>query len=132
MKLYSRESKFTTEEFQCKCGCGFGSKEEDIDPNLIDRLNIIRSLYGKAMVITSGARCEAYNKKVDGQPNSAHLPHAQTKQCRAADISVSLGMSRFQFIEIAINVGFKRIGIASNFIHLDVAWDLPSPVMFTY
>lgn len=126
------ESKFTTEEFQCACQCGFGSEESDIDENLIEYLNIVRMLYGKPMVVTSGARCKAYNTKIGGLSNSAHLPHDLTGQCRAVDIYVKSGQERFELVSLALKVGFTRLGVAPDFLHLDVAWDLPDDVMFNY
>ena len=132
MRLYDLESKFTTEEFTCPCQCGFGSKPEDIDRTLIDKLNLIRILIGRPLIVTSGARCAAYNASIGGKPFSAHLSHAETKQCRAADIAVRTGHDRIELIQVALAVGFTRLGIGANFLHLDVAWDLPTPVMWVY
>jgi uncharacterized protein YcbK (DUF882 family) len=132
MKLYDQESYFTTGEFACKCDCGFGSVESDISPKLIEKLNIIRTLYGKPMVVTSGARCEEYNASIGGKKKSAHLPHFWTGQCRAVDIKVTSSYDRFKLLDLALKIGFKRIGLAKTFIHLDVAWDLDEPVIFNY
>lgn len=132
MRLYDEQSKFTTDEFKCRCGCGFGSKEEDIDARLIQKLNMIRRLLDKPMNVVSGARCKEYNKKEGGVPDSAHLPHEATGQCRAVDVLMTNSLERFNLIDLALKVGFKRIGIADTFIHLDVAWDLSQPVMFIY
>ena len=132
-RLYDMHSKFTTSEFECPCGqCDFGSREDDIDENLITKLNIMRILYGKPMVVTSAARCDEHNDATGGVANSAHLRHPDTGQCRAVDILVNGGGHRHELITLALAVGFKRIGIANYFVHLDVAWDLPSPVIFTY
>lgn len=132
MKLYRPDSKFTTEEFACKCGCGLGSQQEDISRDLIDKLDMVRMMYGKPMIVESGARCQEHNAKSGGEPDSAHLPHTETHQCRAVDIRVSGGVERFELVRLALKVGFKRIGVAKTFVHLDVAWDLPSPVLFVY
>jgi uncharacterized protein YcbK (DUF882 family) len=132
MRLYDFESKFTTEEFTCPCGCGFGSKEEDISNLLINKLNMMRLLYGKPMVVTSGARCKDYNASVGGVANSAHLPHYWTGGCRAVDILVTTAVQRYTMIRHALNLDIKRIGLAPDFLHFDVDYDLPQPVMFTY
>ena len=135
MRLYDRKSRFTTDEFACRCAdyeCMFGRNEFDIDPNLIDKLNIVRTLYGKPMVVTSGARCKAHNLEVGGVPDFAHLPHIDTGQCRAVDIYVRNASERHELLQLAYHVGFERVGLAPNFVHLDVAWDLPSPVTFMY
>lgn len=132
MNLYNTTSRFTTKEFTCPCGCGFGSQQEDINENLINKLNIIRTLYDKPMTVTSGARCMKHNKHVGGSNKSAHTPHPVSKQCRAVDIAVVNGEDRYTLLSLAMAVGIKRIGIGSNFIHMDVAWDLPSPNIFVY
>lgn len=48
---------------------------------LLDRLNIIRGVWGKPMIITSGYRNPEKNASIGGAKNSAHL------FCQAADIS---------------------------------------------
>jgi hypothetical protein len=132
MKLYQLDSYFTTTEFRCPCQCGFGSEEKHIDENLIEMLNMMRLLYGKPMVVTSGARCKDYNASVGGLPNSAHLPHPLTGQCRAVDIVVTNGADRYDLLSLAHRLGLTRIGLGKTFLHFDVAWDLPDPVIFNY
>jgi hypothetical protein len=84
------------------------------------------------MVVTSGARCSEYNRSVGGVEDSAHLPHPDTGECRAVDILVTNSGDRDNLLRIAHNIGIDRVGIASNFLHFDVAWDLPTPVIFIY
>jgi uncharacterized protein YcbK (DUF882 family) len=132
MKLYPLGSYFTTEEFACRCGCDFGTEEKHIDENLIEMLNMMRLLHGQPMVVTSGARCDKHNHAVGGVANSAHLPHPLTRQCRAVDILVKDSETRFDLVHIALRLGVTRIGLAKDFLHFDVAWDLPDPRMFNY
>ncbi len=132
MKLYNQDSKFTTDEFMCSCGCVFGTVEEDISEKLIITLNMMRTLYGKPLVVTSGARCKKYNAEIGGVPNSAHLPHPDTSQCRAVDIYVNNSRDRFNLLSIALRSGITRIGIGTDFMHFDVASDLSQSVIFTY
>lgn len=132
MRLYDNPSNFTSEEFTCKCGCGFGSREADIDQKLILKLNMLRDILDRGLMITSGARCKEWNTLSEGVVDSAHLPHGVTKQCRAADVRAMTGNDRYRIVDIALKLGFRRIGVAKNFIHLDVAWDLPDQVIFTY
>ena len=132
MKLYILDSYFTTTEFSCPCGCGFGRKQEDINKDLLDKLNMMRILYGEPMVVLSGARCEEYNRSVGGVEDSAHLPHAITGQCRAVDILVRSSSARFTLINLGLKLGITRFGLATTFLHMDVAWDLPGHVMFNY
>jgi uncharacterized protein YcbK (DUF882 family) len=125
-------SYFTTDEFKCPCDCGFGTKEHHIDKKLIEMLNLLRITYGQPLVVTSGARCEEYNRSIGGVVDSAHTPHHTLKTCRAADILVRSGLERHFLVKYALEIGFQRIGNALNFVHLDTARDLPSPTMFTY
>ena len=70
---------FTSDEFACKCGCGFDSP----DPNLIFVLECLRTVFNnKPITINSGCRCKFYNAKIKGTKNSQHL-HG-----KAADIVI--------------------------------------------
>lgn len=52
---------------------------------LLDRLNILRGIWGKPMIVTSGFRSPEHNTAIGGAKNSAHL------FCQAADIRDSKG-----------------------------------------
>ena len=79
--------------------------------------------------ITSGARSAPWNQKVGGVSNSAH----KIPTCKAADIKTPTQEIRDALVHAAREVGFKRIGIGSTFVHLDndetkpqyVAWGYP-------
>ena len=115
---------FTSEEFACKCGCGFDTP----DPELIRMLQTARDLYGKPITITSGCRCIKHNALSGGTPNSAHI------QGKAADIATPTGTDRYLIIKALIQAGFERLGINFNkkFIHVDVDYSKPSPTIFSY
>lgn len=70
---------FSRHEFACKCGCGF----DTVDVELLPILQDIRDNFSKPVTITSGCRCESYNKKVGGADKSKHTLG------RASDIKVS-------------------------------------------
>lgn len=132
MRLYDLESRFTTYEFACPCACGFGTDPDDISQELITKLNILRLQYGYPLVVTSGARCVDYNGDIGGAINSAHTPDPEYGQCQAADLLIRSGQDRHTLIKLALHLPFHRIGVAENFLHLDVADHLPSPAMWTY
>lgn len=79
--------------------------------------------------INSGARSAYWNSKVGGVNSSAH----KMPKCKAADIKAPTKEIRDRIIKAAKKVGFRRIGIGSNFVHLDndftkkqfVAWGYP-------
>lgn len=76
---------FKVREFACKCGCGFGLKEGDVDQRLIDMCETIRRELGTAVNVNSGCRCPKHNAKVGGVKGSKHMLG------KAADLSCSLG-----------------------------------------
>ena len=125
---------FSTEEFECQCGCGFGSRIEDIDPVLIERLEKMRVFLDRPMPVQSGARCVAHNADEGGKDNSAHLPDQETGKCRAVDLGMMGGKKRWNYVDAAKHAGFRRIGLAKTFIHLDVAHGGPyvQDVIWTY
>ena len=131
-RLYDIESKFTTHEFSCPCGCGFGSDPDDVSEDLITRLNFVRYLYGYPLVVTSGARCIDYNRDVGGVDNSAHTPDPENGQCQAVDLLIRSGGDRARLIQLALDMQFARLGVAQSFLHLDVATHLPTPTIWTY
>lgn len=79
--------------------------------------------------INSGARSAYWNSKVGGVNSSAH----KIPTCKAADIKTPTKKDRDKIVKAAREVGFKRIGIGSTFVHLDndvtkpqyVAWGYP-------
>jgi len=91
-----------------------GYKISDLDPILVDKLDIVRGLCGFPFKINSGYRTEAENKAVGGVDGSAH-----TKRL-AVDIACTDATKRLTIVGNAWNNGFVGIGIASSFIHLDI------------
>ena len=111
---------FKKEEFACPC-CG----RNEIKDEFLAKLDEAREIAGVPFVITSGYRCSKHNKEVGGSPTSSHLKGL------AADIKTTSSKQRYKILNALLKVGFKRIGIGQNFIHVDldtekvqeVAWD---------
>ncbi|MDD2777991.1 MAG: D-Ala-D-Ala carboxypeptidase family metallohydrolase, partial [Methanocellales archaeon] len=106
---------FEKGEFACGDGCGY----DDISLDLVDKLQMLRNLVGKPIHITSGCRCEAYNRYIGGVDNSPHLYGL------AADIQVD-DMPPLTLAVIARWVNYIRIGIYPKHIHIDVKPPNPS------
>jgi uncharacterized protein YcbK (DUF882 family) len=123
---------FSRSEFACRCGCG----EDRINPELVERLQVARTSLGFAMTITSGCRCPSHNAAEGGSATSSHLVKERGDRGEpygdAADIEVSGGAHRFEVDGVLREAGFRRIGLASGFVHCDVDTDKPSPSLFTY
>jgi len=100
---------FTTAEFKCHC-CG----DCRVSPGLMAAMQALREKWGKSIKINSGYRCLRHNSAVGGAPDSYHLKGL------AADCEILAGVDRYTFVRLAFEVGFRGIGIASGFIHVDI------------
>lgn len=115
---------FAESELVCKCGC----EDSDMDRFFLLMLDALRRECGRPLSVTSAKRCPKHNAKVGGTSDSAHLLG------KAADISAVTGREKFQIVQAAMTIGFKRIGVAKGFVHVDSADDRkhPSPTIWTY
>ena len=101
---------FRVREFACRDG----SDQVKIDSGLVELLEQIRAAAGGAVVIHSGYRTPAYNRKVGGARYSQHV------QGTAADIAVR-GASPLLVGQIAEHYLQSRggIGVYQTFTHVD-------------
>ena len=106
---------FSDFEFACGDGCGY----DDIDPKLVEKLQCLRDLVGKPIVVTSGCRCHLYNKHIGGVIDSPHLEGI------AADIQVE-GMTPTTLSILANRIQYIRIGIYPVHVHIDIKPPNPS------
>lgn len=113
---------FTVKEIECKCGCG----QKNIDILMMYKLQQAREVYDNPIRITSGVRCFAWNKKVGGVENSPHI------KGQAIDMFVASSNKRFLLVKALMISGFKRIGIAFNFVHVDIDQTRTNNVLFLY
>lgn len=112
---------FSIVEFECP-DCG----RADMDETFLEMLDRARGIAQIPFYITSGFRCKKHNEEIGGKPDSAHL------RGLAADIAVKDSRSRFKIVEALIRAGFKRIGIAKDFIHVDADMTKPDKVIWLY
>jgi len=103
---------FNLSEFDCPTDSGSG---ENMCLEFLGKLDKARELAGIPFKINSGYRTTEHNTAVGGVKNSSHT----NIPCNAADIHIKDSASRYKIIQSAIKVGFNRIGIGKNFIHLD-------------
>lgn len=116
---------FTYEEFD-QPGIP-GSGKEKMDTNLIMILDNMRHRSQLAYKINSGFRTEAYNEKIGGVKNSSHI------KGKAVDIAAPDSKTKFSIIESALHFGIQRIGVGTNFIHIDIDdIDKAAKVCWTY
>ena len=100
---------FTLDEFKCPC-----CNANKIDPFLVEKLDVARSLANMPFVINSGYRCSTHNKAVGGVANSSHILG------KAVDIDTPDMLSRFLLVSTLLDVGFSRIEIAPTWTHVDI------------
>lgn len=96
---------------------------ERMNKRLIVFLDMLREHLGKPVVITSGYRTEAHNRRVGGAPMSAHL------RGLAADISCTDSRTRLAIVAFAIHCGIKRIEVSQRHVHVDIDDLLPQNVL---
>ena len=112
---------FNKKEFVCK-DCG----KNNMDKQFLEMIDNARNEAGVPFSISSGFRCVEHNKAVGGKNHSSHL------KGMAADIVCINSRYRMRIIRACIKVGFRRIGIAKTFIHIDNDTSKGSRVMWLY
>lgn len=109
---WSLYHNFSENEFACQCGkCGFSV---DMSPDLLERLQRMREMLGRVMIIRSGYRCPLHPVEAKKDRPGSHAAGM------AADIAASTAPERFSLVRAGIEVGMVGIGVAHSFIHLDV------------
>lgn len=98
----------------------------NMDVDFLNKLAEARKLAAVAFKITSGYRTKKHNEKVGGVPSSSH-----TRGC-AADIYAPTSRQKYIIINSLLQVGFNRIGVAKNFIHVDSDATKTEDVIWTY
>ena len=123
MPDWSLYPNFSREEFDSPDVPGSGN---NMHPDFLLRLQRLRNRCRFPFHINSGFRTPEHNAAIGGASNSAHT------RGRAADIACTDSRQRYALIYGAEAVGFRRIGIAKTFIHLDDDPTLPAEVAWTY
>ena len=101
---------FELSEFDSPDDPGSGKFMQDPFLQMIDDA---RGIAGIPFKINSGFRSKSHNQYVGGKKESSHLFG------HAADIHCTGSRERFIIVDALIKAGFKRIGIAKTFIHVD-------------
>ena len=114
---------FTRDEFDSPDLPGSGAQ---MQPEFLQKLDEARHIAGVPFIINSGVRSQAWNQRVNGSKGSSHLTGW------AADIQATTSNRRYLVLSALIRVGFRRIGIADTFIHVDMDPDKPQNVSWLY
>jgi len=118
---------FKQSEFVCS-----HTGDVEMDQNFLDKLNELRGLFGKSLIVTSGYRSPLHPIEAKKKTPGAHTSG------QAVDLAVR-GADAYKLLEIALSLKFSGIGIAQKgsgrFIHLDTlitSGTRPRPTVWSY
>jgi zinc D-Ala-D-Ala carboxypeptidase len=123
INMWDSVKYFKAKEFACQC-CG----KENINSELVEKVDKLRGLYGLPIKVTSGYRCPDHPLTVS-RPTSSHAKGL------AVDIAARTSRERYMLLELIFKHQlFKRIGISGidKFIHVDVDQDKSDQVVWLY
>ncbi len=112
---------FDISDFNCPC-CGDNKMEKEF----LDKIDLARALAGVPFIITSGYRCKKHNVDVGGSVTSSHVDG------EAGDIKAKNSRARSKIVRGLHSAGFRRIGIAGDFIHADISKFKSQDVLWRY
>ncbi len=103
----------------------FKEIETNMSKEFLFVLDEARELAGIPFIINSAYRSPEHPLSIKN-PSSSHIKGL------AVDIKATDSKTRFKIVKALIQVGFKRIGIADTFIHVDLDLDKTKNVIWTY
>lgn len=83
-------------------------------PALLSSLEALREALGRPLHVTSGFRCARHNALCGGAKSSKHLSG------EAVDLACESPNDKFAIVSAALKLGFRGIGVADTYVHLDV------------
>lgn len=114
---------FELSEFDSPDEAGSGKYMQD---PFLQMLDDARGIAGVPFKINSGFRSKSHNEYIGGKKFSSHL------YGYAADIHCTGSRERFIIVDALVKAGFRRIGIAKTFIHVDNDPDKDDRVIWMY
>ena len=100
---------FDIKEFDCQ-----ETGANDMSPFFLEKLDYLRHQCGFPFKITSGYRDPSHSIEARKTRPGTHARGI------AADIHINSGSEGYVIVREAMKMGFSGIGIAKNFIHVDV------------
>jgi len=121
---WKKYPNFTAAEFACShCGAN------EVKESLLEKLQVLRTKYGKPMKITSGYRCPKHPIEAKKTAPGAHASGL------ACDVGVTGGEAH-EILKLAFELGFTGIGVqqkgTGRFIHLDLMTSPNRPTVWSY
>ena len=112
---------FKLSDFDCQ-----ETGENEMNEDFLIKLDDLRHECGFPFIVTSGYRSKDHSI----EKRKAKAKGGTHTQGIAADIRIHSGSEGFVIVSKAIKMGFKGIGVAKTFIHLDVRKTIP--VIWSY
>jgi|TARA_B110000858_G_C17528964_1_gene348324 hypothetical protein len=103
----------------------FKEIEDNMDEEFLERLDQARAFADIPFIINSAYRSPNHPLSIKN-PSSSHIKGL------AVDIKATDNATRFKIIDALLFVGFKRIGIADTFIHVDMDYGKRQDIIWTY
>lgn len=114
---------FTNDDFErASPSCAISDMSSDF-LHLLDRC---RDYAGIPFIVNSAYRSSEYERSKGRSGSGAHTRGV------AVDIRCLTNLDRYRIVSAAVRVGIPRIGIATNFVHLDMDVSLPCPRIWLY
>jgi len=90
--------------------------------DFLQMIDNARGIAGIPFKINSGMRTIAHNRSLNSKDTSSHI-----KGC-AADIHCNNSVDRSKIVAALIQAGFRRLGIANTFVHVDCDNEKPNAI----
>jgi uncharacterized protein YcbK (DUF882 family) len=112
---------FVASEFDCPCGV---CSVTFIEPALVEKLELLRAKLGCPIDIDRGGgyRCDFHQRELSERGIETAKGRSQHQDGRAADISTG-DHSGMELERAARAVGFRAVGVAKRWIHVDLRDD---------
>jgi zinc D-Ala-D-Ala carboxypeptidase len=119
---------FKRKEFDSPDQPGSGEMMEE---EFLEALDLARDIAGFPFIIRSGFRSVKHNRDLISRGYAASTKSSHLLGW-AADIAVPSSRKRFIMMEALLDAGFNRIGVADDYIHVDMDPNKPPNVMWVY
>lgn len=118
--------ELTDQELACKC-CG----KVKFDNNSKEKHEKLIYFLSWHPGISSACRCLNHNKEIGSKDTSAHVFTVEINST-GIDYKIKNSWERYEVVAAAIKAGFRRIGVAKTFVHVDDQPDKPKPLIWLY
>lgn len=116
--FFNKDQYFKSSEFACQC-TNRDCKEQRINKELVSKLIELRKQINEPIIITSGFRCKKHQEQLRAQGVNTVVAKQSTHELGDAIDCKPTRMKIKDFLVFCAEK-FEAIGIASNFLHLDM------------